>query len=241
MPKTLKFTLDISDNDPKQFDYNKRRRSSAHTKAIKSQKLRKIVVLGSTKSGKTSLIKQFLDNTFDETYTPTVEESYNRDYKYLGYNLNLNIVDTCCPFMFPVMRDLCVKEADVVMIVYEINNKESIAGCLETHKIINELRPYLPVTLVGTKLDLHLSTEVIAHTSSVYPNVAEYEAVNKEFQELGKLNLKHVLTSAKFNLRVKDAFHTCLDDVVTRIKATSVSARREPKTDEKKRLCCTVL
>jgi small GTP-binding protein len=54
----------------------------------------KIVVMGAEKVGKTSLITQFLYQTFSLKYKRTVEEMYRGDFCVAGVSLTLDILDT---------------------------------------------------------------------------------------------------------------------------------------------------
>lgn len=54
----------------------------------------KIVVMGSAKVGKSSLITQFLYGTFSSKYKRTVEEMHHGDFNVAGVHLTLDILDT---------------------------------------------------------------------------------------------------------------------------------------------------
>jgi len=54
----------------------------------------KIVVMGSAKVGKTSIITQFLYNTFSTKYKRTIEEMHQGNFSIAGVSLTLDILDT---------------------------------------------------------------------------------------------------------------------------------------------------
>lgn len=54
----------------------------------------KIVVMGSAKVGKTSIITQFLYNTFTTKYKRTIEEMHQGNFSIAGVSLTLDILDT---------------------------------------------------------------------------------------------------------------------------------------------------
>lgn len=58
----------------------------------------KIVVMGSAKVGKTSLITQFLYNRFSAKYKRTVEEMHQGNFSIAGVSLTLDILDTSGSF-----------------------------------------------------------------------------------------------------------------------------------------------
>lgn len=65
--------------------------------------------------GKTSIVKRFLTDKYDETYKPTVEELYQNQYKLENsVTVTLDILDTSGSYQFPgklsnAMRQLIVK------------------------------------------------------------------------------------------------------------------------------------
>lgn len=54
----------------------------------------KIVVMGAAKVGKTSIITQFLYNTFTTKYKRTIEEMHQGNFSIAGVSLTLDILDT---------------------------------------------------------------------------------------------------------------------------------------------------
>ena len=204
-----------------------RKRLSAQSNAKIQRKTRRVCILGSTKSGKSSLVKRFIHDTFTDTYVPTIEECYNLDYVYKGYNLNLDIVDTCGVFMFPVMRDLNIKKADIVIATYEINNDLSIKEAIASCKKVNEIRKdVVPVVLVGCKSDLNDE------------KMECQDYIVGELNLLGGIKLKHLITSAKLNMNVKDAFELGFDDIIKIIPKKSLTSYEHyvKKREEKKKI-----
>ena len=54
----------------------------------------KIVVMGSAKVGKTSIITQFLYSSFTTKYKRTIEEMHQGNFSIAGVSLTLDILDT---------------------------------------------------------------------------------------------------------------------------------------------------
>jgi len=66
----------------------------------------RLVLLGSSKVGKTALVTRFLDNRFDEKYTPTIENFHRKIYNIRGESYRLDLLDTSGNNPFPAMRRL---------------------------------------------------------------------------------------------------------------------------------------
>lgn len=178
-----------------------RRRSSALTKA--KQKLTKIVLIGSSKSGKTALAQQFVNKEFSETYKSTVEEAYFYNYKYGERHCGLEIVDLPSPFDFPVMRDLHVKSCHALMLIYEVGNSTSYDTAKNAWEQIKGLcDETLSIVVVGTKIDL------VTDVRKAESEMAEF--CNDDFLDF---NINYIMTSAKNNKGVDEAFHMCIDGI----------------------------
>lgn len=68
----------------------------------------RLVILGSSKVGKTSLVSRFLYNKFDDGYTPTIEDFHRKIYRIKGEAYRLDILDTSGNHPFPAMRRLSI-------------------------------------------------------------------------------------------------------------------------------------
>jgi len=64
----------------------------------------RLVLLGSARVGKTSLVARFLGNHFNDAYTPTIEDFHRKFYRIRGETYRLDILDTSGNDPFPAMR-----------------------------------------------------------------------------------------------------------------------------------------
>lgn len=68
----------------------------------------RMVVLGSSKVGKTAIVSRFLTGRFEEQYTPTIEDFHRKFYSIRGEVYQLDILDTSGNHPFPAMRRLSI-------------------------------------------------------------------------------------------------------------------------------------
>lgn len=66
----------------------------------------RLVILGSAKVGKTSIVSRFLSDKYDDKYTPTIEDFHRKIYRIKGEAYRLDILDTSGNHPFPAMRRL---------------------------------------------------------------------------------------------------------------------------------------
>ena len=89
----------------------------------------KVVLLGETMTGKTSLISRLVDNTFNYNEPTTfVASNYTKEIEYPEFNnitLKLQIWDTAGQEKFRSINKIFYKEAAVAILVYDITNERS--------------------------------------------------------------------------------------------------------------------
>lgn len=66
----------------------------------------RMVILGSSRVGKTCIVSRFLNNKYDDKYTPTIEDFHRKLYRIRGEVYQLDILDTSGNHPFPAMRRL---------------------------------------------------------------------------------------------------------------------------------------
>ena len=89
---------------------------------------KKIAVLGISKVGKTSLIRQLIQGkaTVGLRYVPTVQDIYHHAMLWNGQMCNLDIIDTAGNNDFPAMKNLSIDTADGFILVYRAEKMESV-------------------------------------------------------------------------------------------------------------------
>ena len=118
----------------------------------------KIVLLGESGVGKTCIISQFVNQTFQEDVESSSSGTFSS--KTLIYNnnqvLKLEIWDTAGQEKYRSIASMFYKEADVAILVYDITRKESFEQIKQYW--LNQIKEYSPeniiLALCGNKSDL---------------------------------------------------------------------------------------
>ncbi|VDM64477.1 unnamed protein product [Angiostrongylus costaricensis] len=158
----------------------------------------RLVVLGSTKVGKTNLIRRYLYNEFSEKYKETIEDLHSRQFRIKGAPLLLDILDT--NFNFPDMRKVSIASASAFLLVFAVDDVPSFKEMSDIWQEISARRPdlaTLPVVVVGNKCDL--------------PSKKIFEDTAKAFTSRLSGDVRYLEVSAKTNLRVTEIFRTLLE------------------------------
>ena len=160
----------------------------------------KITLIGNSGVGKTSIINQYIDQTFDEANAATIGANYSE--KVITKNnkeYELNIWDTAGQEKFHAVGKHFYKDAYIVCLVYDITSQDS----LEQLKTIW----YPDIKKYGEKYTI---LAVVGNKSDLYENdnLAD-ENQAKEFAQ--SINAIFMLTSAKTGDGIEKLFDTLVD------------------------------
>ncbi|KAF5902695.1 dexamethasone-induced Ras-related protein 1-like [Clarias magur] len=169
---------------------------------IPAKNCHRIVVLGSTKVGKTAIISRFLNERFDDQYAPTVEDFHCKFYSIRGHIYQLDILDTSGNHPFPAMRRLSILTGDLFILVFSLNNRASFQEVQRLKKQIFETKSCLkirtkesinvPLIICGNKCDCEFTRDVS----------------KDEVEVAGDVHCAYFEVSAKRNTNVDVMFHT---------------------------------
>ena len=122
----------------------------------------KIVLLGDSNTGKSSLLYYLINNKFLPHSLPTIGISYNiKLVKKDNKELNLEIWDTAGTEIYRSLSRLYYREADYILLCFDISNKDTffnLEGWLFNIKE-NCSNEYTIIYLLGNKSDLEYDIE----------------------------------------------------------------------------------
>ncbi len=88
----------------------------------------KIVVIGDAECGKTSLVQVMGTNKFLEEYNPNVADKYEVQADHAGTPVTMHIWDMGSEEAYDNSYVERLADADVIMICFDLSNKESFAN-----------------------------------------------------------------------------------------------------------------
>ncbi|XP_033102439.1 ras-related protein Rap-2a-like [Anneissia japonica] len=179
----------------------------------------RVVVMGAAKVGKSSIISRFLNGNYEETYKPTVEGFFCREFKSMDStrSVRLEIVDTSGSFSFPAMQTLYIASADAFILVYSFMDYDSFkeVKSLRQQLVKEKNDENFPIVIVGNKDDLELTERAFSK--------AEADL------SLDVCSGNHIVVSTKLNQNIKDIFYKTLRECRVEVDAfvtSKVSSRR---------------
>ncbi|KAF8266848.1 small GTPase superfamily [Lactarius quietus] len=162
-------------------------------------KKRKIAVLGSRSVGKSSLVVQFTENQFIDSYYPTIENTFTKGVNYKGVEYECDIIDTAGQDEYSILNSKHAIGIHGFVLVYSVTSRNSFDMIQIVYdKIINFCGiKEIPCVIVGSKIDL-----------------SQRQVQPAEGEELAKANrAAWVETSAKNNINVAKVFELCLAEI----------------------------
>lgn len=195
--------------------------------------LYKLLLIGDSGVGKSSLLHRFADDDYKDDYISTIGVDFK--IKTLeeqdGKQMKLQIWDTAGQERFRTITSSYYRGAHGIVVVYDITDAESFANVKQwLHEIDRYASENVNKLLVGNKSDLESERQV---------TVAQGEELAQS------LTLHFVETSAKSNKNVDEVFHKMAKNIRSRMSSAPQRADSKAKKltagsgrFDKKKKCC---
>ena len=116
----------------------------------------KIILLGDTGVGKSSIIKRYIEDSFEENLSSTIGSNFlEKIEKIKGQKVRLEVWDTAGQEEFRSVTKLFVKNSKIIILVYNVTQKLSFEGLNYWYDFIQkELAQNFVLGVAGNKTDL---------------------------------------------------------------------------------------
>ena len=129
----------------------------------------KLVVLGNSGVGKTSIINQYLTKEFKIDINSTIGASFNKkQIKIKDKFYDLEIWDTAGQEKYRSLTPIYYRGSDIVIIVYDITDIESFESAKKWLEIININLPKSIILLFGNKTDIISQRKVLKPDNNIF-------------------------------------------------------------------------
>jgi len=168
----------------------------------KAQFLReyKLVVVGGGAVGKSALTIQFVQNTFEDDWNPTIEDSYRKQTLIDDEMVCLDVLDTAGQEEFKAMREQYMRHGEGFILVYSITDRESFRELHEFQQQIVRVKDqdFFPGVLVANKCDLEYERQV---------------SMSEGRELANRFGFRFIETSAKLRINVDETFSEIVREI----------------------------
>ena len=201
---------------------------------IKDLRLYKVIIIGDSKVGKTSISYRALKNEFNENISSNIISDV-QNYKISVNNQNfiIQLWDNCVNEDFDKYTPNLFNNVSIAILVYSINNKKSFENISIWNNILYEHCFDCIKFLIGSKNDLEEERQVQKEEGEKIKNEFNFSYFFETSSKNG-LNIKFLLNNIAISLYEK--FRLELTRIPDSISITKHDFRR--KTIGKRKKCC---
>ncbi|KAJ3440157.1 ras-related protein rab-5c [Anaeramoeba flamelloides] len=170
---------------------------------LPKQNVIKIVMLGQTGCGKTSIVMRFIENTFSETTSTTIGAAFFLKTVMINNEpINIRLWDTSGQERFKSLVPLYYRHAAAAVLVFDPSDTLSFTKLKYWQNELENNCERLPViAIVANKADLNL-------------NEQQKELILKAQNYAKQSQIQFFQTSAKTGKSIQDLFHYLLEQVL---------------------------
>ena len=155
---------------------------------------KKIITLGESGVGKTSIIRRYIHNIFDENNLSTIGLNFSfKEVKLKDGNIiNLKLIDTAGQEKYRALAKSYFKNVDAVLFVFAINSQESFDNIKNWIKLFDDNhngKTGIPKYLIGNKSDQErvVKDDLIEQLKNEYKDYKYFETSAKNNDGIEKL------------------------------------------------------
>ena len=165
----------------------------------------KIIIIGNSGSGKSSILNQYSDKTFDERHCSTIGVDFKiKTLSINNTNIKLQIWDTAGQERFATITTAYYRGAHGIFLVYDVTDRDSFDNL---PKWVDDIRkfaaPNPKIYILANKVDLDLNRKITEKEGRLFA-----ENMGAEYSEI----------SAKENINIDTCFNSIAENLLEAYK-----------------------
>jgi len=213
----------------------------------------KLIVVGNQGTGKSCILNRFVNETFEENYQATIGLDFqSKNITIHDQDVRLIIYDTAGQEKFRSLIPMYIREAQIILLVYDISDKDSFDAMPNWIQEVKEvLNKEVVFALIGNKMDLEsqrkvsyeegkklaeknnfVFQEISAKTGKNFENLFEVQIFETVYNKFRKEFEKREEGIEQPNFETNDNTNDNND------KKVKLESNNNVQTTKKKRRCC---
>ena len=228
-------TLDFKDVEVLQFDNNEYNQVDLSFK---------VIVIGNSGVGKSSIIERATKNRFLEDYQATIGFDYCSFFiKYNNKIIKLQIWDTCGQEIYQSLITNFYRNSSLAFLVYAINDRNSFDNLdLWIKDLKKESNPDAKTILIGNKADLESERQVKYEEAEKYSKdlnfVSFYEASARTGLNAQKVFIKAAITLYEDYIKYSEEKDSFAESEKDSKESSQKLTKKSKKNQKRKSGCC---
>ena len=197
----------------------------------------KLLIIGDSAVGKTSMLLKYTDNFFPESHLATIGVEFKtKEVEYNGYKIELQIWDTAGQERFKSITKSFFRNANGIIFVYDITQKNTFKNVKDWIKD-SEVNDFgFQRILVGNKIDLQNKRQISLEDAKEWADKKNMEVIETSAKtganiDKAVLKLIELILQNKTNDEIMNKFG------VTEKKNTEKLNNKDNKTKKSKKCC----
>ena len=197
----------------------------------------KLIFLGDQSVGKSCILNRFLNDTFIEDYQATIGLDFqSKNVQIDNQDIHLLLYDTAGQEKFRSLIPMYTRDANIILLVYDITSKESFNNLSQWLKDLTNINiNEVILCIVGNKIDLNEKREVEFDEGKKFAEEHDFifnEISAKTGEGFSELFYKNLFEKIRVKFRPKG------QQPASEVNDIKFNIEQEEKVNKKKRRCC---
>ena len=197
----------------------------------------KLIFLGDQNVGKSSILNRFLNDTFIEEYQATIGLDFqSKNVQIDNQDSHLLLYDTAGQEKFRSLIPMYTRDANIILLVYDITNKESFENLSLWLKDLTNINiNEVIICIVGNKIDLNEKREVSNEEGQKYAQ--EHDFIFQEVSAKTGEGFSELFYKSLFE-KIRTKFRPSGQQPAAEINDIKFNIDQDEKLTRRKRRCC---
>ena len=197
----------------------------------------KLIFLGDQNVGKSSILNRFLSDTFVEEYQATIGLDFqSKNAQIDNQDVHLLLYDTAGQEKFRSLIPMYTRDANIILLVYDITNKESFENLYAWLKDLTNINiNEVIICIVGNKIDLNEKREVSNEEGQKYAQ--EHDFIFQEVSAKTGEGFSELFYKSLFE-KIRTKFRPSGQQPAAEINDIKFNIDQDEKLTRRKRRCC---
>jgi len=197
----------------------------------------KLIFLGDQNVGKSCILNRFLNDTFIEDYQATIGLDFqSKSVQIDNQDINLLLYDTAGQEKFRSLIPMYTRDANIILLVYDISNRESFTHLPDWVKDLTNVNlDEVIFVIIGNKIDLNDEREVTLEEGKKFAEERDFlfqeisAKTGDGFSELFYTNIFE---------KIRTKFRPSGQQPAAEVKDIKFNIEQEAKKTQTKKKCC---